>query len=487
MNYKGKKNHAIKYLKNIFSRHDNIIDDLIINTYDNEIFLFEPNYDSFKDYLIKHKKEIKYSIPDGYVDTEDFPLDFDSIIENDIICNDVFDFLIAKTKIEKIEILYKNNNNKTNIFPKHKKDNGLKPENFRWLFNHSEMIKLVDRIFVHHIQTLISKKSEYINNNIFKSNIKREKNYSCQDIGIKGTESLESVILLDFKNAFDSPKYSSDIYDILYNEFKILTQDENKAKNLCSLYLLMINNRKCYFHNTLIKINKGIPQGLSSSTLIFTIIFKYIIDIWEKETDYLKDDNLDMTIYIDDIYIKIKINDYNLISMIIYSFEDLFSKYNFHLNYNKCKADDNLRLTFDRLTERDFYLGIPFTREKELYCYLILKNFKEKNRINNRFLNWRTIQYMLLNEEFYSRSSILGFFSWKLKPILPNTEIGLHEKTKIFINNIEISWYDYGNFILSLIILYTDTNVYYQILLSILFVIIYLLFLFWLYIIFIIT
>jgi hypothetical protein len=65
------------------------------------------------------------------------------------------------------------------------------------------MFKLVDRIFVHHIQHYISLQENYINKEIFKSNIDRKKNFSCQEIGIKGTETKDSVILLDFKNAFD--------------------------------------------------------------------------------------------------------------------------------------------------------------------------------------------------------------------------------------------------------------------------------------------
>lgn len=79
------------------------------------------------------------------------------------------------------------------------------------------------------------------------------------------------------------------------------------------------------------------------------------------------------------------------------------------------------------MNSNDFYLGIPFTRDINLYGQLILENFNNKYMCN---LTWNEV-YDIIETNKKSKNCLLGFFNFKLK-ILIGDSLN-HDKTIEFI------------------------------------------------------
>jgi hypothetical protein len=321
------------------------------------------------------------------------------------------------------------------IFPKYKSGDVTKPENFRYLVNHHNAVKIINRIWC---MELIQKCGKNIpDNQIYKANLVKSFSGSIINTAVSNTQSIDNVVLIDISRAFDSLEW-----DVLENLLLTnLTRKINSetAKELVEQYMTIIKNRELYYNGHLIEISKGIPTGLPSSNLVFTLALEEILFRWLNETGYKNDKDFIMNVYVDDIYLKIK--NTSEVNNIVNSLIKQLSTYQLNINKIKSKADESLKIsTINVIKNTDYYLGIPFTRDIKLYGQLVLNEFKT-NKMN---LSWGQIYDKLNSEDtpYEEISIIIGFMNYKLRPFLDlnsesnensNTIESNREKIKKFI------------------------------------------------------
>jgi hypothetical protein len=302
---------------------------------------------------------------------------------------------------------------KVQVFTKFKKGDPQNPINYRYLMNHSKIVKVADRI-------LLSLLSEWLNNtiivdrDIFKNPIfKKENIIRTAEVADINTRSIHDVVLLDIKNAYDNVEWYL-IRTLLYNNLKRKI-GRCKAFYYVNKYIMILYNREITFEGIKIDTSKGIPQGLPSSVAIFTFIMEEIIYNWRKTSIYEHGIDYLLNIYVDDIYLKIL----NLpeCKNIVMDLITCFNKYNFKINFDKCKADHSICsiLSFRPILETDKYLGIPFTRDLSLYLDIIFTEFYERHNIN---IHPSELLNILNGPETDLRRITYGFFNYKLYPLI---------------------------------------------------------------------
>jgi hypothetical protein len=252
--------------------------------------------------------------------------------------------------------------------------------------------------------------------NIYKANLVKAFNGSIIDTAIENTKTIDSVVLLDISKAFDSLEWDV-LEELLQTNLSRKTSLE-KAKELVEQYMTIIKNRKLYYNNNLVSISKGISTGLPSSNLVFTLVLEEILFRWFSRYNFKNNEDFIMSIYVDDIYLKIlQKQEANKIVQSLIKFLEL---YKLNINISKSRVCPNLKVDLpNKLTITDFYLGIPFTRDIELYGKLILSDF-QKNKLN---LSWIEIYNNLCKKESDDNTKkIIGYFNYKLKPLLKNDD-----------------------------------------------------------------
>ena len=439
-------NHNIvDYLNNLY--RSNYIPDK--NKNNNLIELLEKDYpeiynknfsslNKFNKFLNTYILNIKYK--NDYYNT----IDRDSIINKDNITNelliDIYEYIRGNTNI-----IYKYN--KTKLYSKPKKQNPKEPSDYRYLTDHHDFIKIIDRIFIYFNKILVDK--QYIDTDIFIVKI--------LDIDIKNfsyyadinTQSKNRVLCLDFSNAFDNVEWYR-LYDHMINFYK-KSMSFVLAEALTNFYFPILQNRIFYFYSYdyKIEVKKGISQGFPSSNLIFTIFMIQIIDEWMHKINLKIKDYLDMNIYIDDIFIRFKKYDKKnnyILNKLIKEFELNDIK----INNKKCFGDKKLNLNFKyrQIKDNDFYLGIPFTRNNKYFDY-IMNNFREKYEIKKIYMkeyNKYNIEYSwnnfidIIKNNKEEIKIITGFLRYKLKPLTKNKMTNI-EILSIIHNNYKFSIY----------------------------------------------
>lgn len=281
------------------------------------------------------------------------------------------------------------------------------PDNFRYLTNHHNVIKIIDRLWC--LELINKCKNKLPDKNIFISNLINQKFKKIYKILISNTENLENIIILDIKKAFDSLDWN-----IIYRLLLInLTRKINKkeAIKLLNEYFLIIKNKKIYYENILIDIFSGIPSGLPSSKIIFQFVLEEIYLRWIHKNINFKN-CFAINIYMDDIYFKFNENIQINPILISISFINYLKEFGLIINTKKIKVSKNLyNYKFGSiLNENDFYLGIPFSRDFKLFGNLILQKFHETYNTN---ISWNDI-YNIIIQNKNSKNCILGFFCYKL-------------------------------------------------------------------------
>ena len=347
------------------------------------------------------------------------------------------------------------------IIPKYKCNGSPSdPKNFRYLINHHNVIKIIDRLWCRYVITKMGDNkpdptiytASMITNQVLSNNL-----------SIQNTLSYDSVVLLDIQKAFDSLEWYV-IQELLIANLSrkiasgcspsgVHASSCEEAINLVNCYLTVIKNRKVYYNNKLVNIQKGVPTGLPSSGLIFMLCMEEIIYRWMNSTStvfgprekYVNNQDFVLNVYVDDIYMKI-LNKQKT-KEIVYSLIDELNKYNLFVNYPKCKAEESLMiLNFDKIKPTDFYLGIPFTRDIKLYKKLILNDFNKRNNFND---SWSDIYYRIKYHDTDSKlyKSTYGFMVYKLKPLMISNEMNRENMCEFIKNNL-FSWYEYIMFLI---------------------------------------
>jgi hypothetical protein len=279
-------------------------------------------------------------------------------------------------------------------------------KNYRFLQVHSKPLKLIDRLWCCRITNIIKN----LDTTIFISNLVKGMNDATIIAADNNTRSIENVILIDIEKAFDSCDYTI-LEELLKSN---LSRNSNPiiAENLTKQYMYILKEREIFFDNKKINYQKGLPVGLPSSNLVFSLIIDEIIFRWKNQNEHLFEIGKDfkLNIYVDDIYIKL----FNLIikDSVIITLIDILKMYGFTVNFDKCKADKNLNIKiFGNLEETDMYLGIPFTRDIKTYTDLILKKYKLDK-------SYKSIYDKLKKDNHPEKKKILGFFNYKFKPLI---------------------------------------------------------------------
>jgi hypothetical protein len=409
---------VIDYLKELWN--SNFIDeDIPVEEEEVELQLEQDNnIDEKKEDLTEFKKEVKSKLQAlrdvGFRVYHNIGLEKEvnlqpkTVTDNDI--DKVHTYKIG-TYLTRKQLM--TNIAKCTVFPKYKSGLITEPSNFRYLVNHHNTIKILDRMWV--LETIQKMGANIPDPEIYKSNLVKNFSPSIIHTAIKNTFSIDSIILLDITRAFDSLEW--DILEELL--LANLTRKTNSeiAKEIVSQYMVILRNRELYYNNIIVPISKGIPTGLPSSNLVFTLALEEILFRWMNTYGYTNNREFMLNVYVDDIYIKIM----NLLKTkdVVTSLIEFLAKYKLYVNKTKSKASYNLDLIeFNELKETDYYLGIPFTRNKQLYGELILKEF-QKNKLN---LSWETIYNKLSSDDKNDDNVpiIFGFMNYKLKPIMNN-------------------------------------------------------------------
>ena len=307
------------------------------------------------------------------------------------------------TKYNTIRPSLLNKINYTEILTKHKNGDKNNLNNYRFLFNHSTYGKLLDKLWTLDLLKKIEKNPYYsvFNRGDFKCYIK--------EVAKEVTDKKDNIILLDLKKAFDSVEWIN--FEKLLKP-SLIRRIGNDGIKLYYQYINFIQNRRCYYKKNLINIKKGIPTGLPSSSVIFTLILDELLYKFFKinysEKDYKKDFKL--YVYMDDIAIHIK--NKNKIKKIINSLENIFSYYKFTINKKKSLISKNIShnlIHYKIIKPDDYYLGLPFSRNKINYLQIILEQFKTRN------VELNIIDYhdLYIKYKLYKKK-IDGFFRYKI-------------------------------------------------------------------------
>ena len=327
------------------------------------------------------------------------------------------------------------------VFPKYKSGDITKPENFRYLVNHHNTVKILDRIWCSELITKCG--TNLPDNSIYKSSLVKSFNGSIITVANENTKSIDNVVMVDVMKAFDSLDWDI-LEDLLISN---LTRKINKesATDLVSQYMTILKNRELYYNNIRVEVSKGISTGLPSSNLVFTLAIEEILFRWFAKSGFSNNKDFKMNVYVDDIYLKIL--NIAKASEIVNSLIDYLQSYKLLVNKGKTKADEKLKISglTNILSTSDYYLGIPFTRDIKLYGQLILNELNKKMKVT-----WCDVYDILIEEEssidkalIYGflnyKSRICGFLNYKLRPFHVNTN---EEFNKEFITK-----FVYDNFV----------------------------------------
>ena len=270
-----------------------------------------------------------------------------------------------------------------------------------------------------------------INDKLFKSFLLDPDFSQIRNLAVTNTTTLENKVILDISKAFDNIDWDT-MYRLVNSNLS--KKIGNKiTKELLDEYIVLLNNKIIYHDNSIINIYSGIPLGLPSSTIIFHFMFEEIVLRWLNTINkYNK--HFILNIFVDDIYFEFdEFITVTEINYLITNFMNYLNKFGLNVNRDKIKISPNIytKKFGNILKETDLYLGIPFTRNIEIYVKIILDQFDERYNSN---LTWENIYNHILTNTKCS-NSLLSFFCFKIKPI-----VGDYINKNILLNFIKINY-----------------------------------------------
>jgi hypothetical protein len=388
--------------------------------YNQHIFNTNSKDEYIKD-LIKNTVKLEEISNTAYVnDIEHKELAIDilkNLIDNKELQNNLYKFEIGNLE-QKIKIIQKNG--KVELFAKIKDNSKDKNDinNYRFIANHTKTLKIIDRLYIVKLCKLLG--DNFIDKNIFKASLKGNFNNACIITAIENTKNFDNVTLLDILKAFDSVDWN-DTRQLLIRAFARKLPLE-LAISLADEYMVLLVNRQFYYKKNKVIIERGISQGLPSSSFIFTIILQEIVIEWMNNVKFKINIDFKLNIYIDDIYFKLYIQN---ITHIVFDFIKVITKYKLFINYKKSKADPKLNIQeFNILQSNDKYLGIPFTRNVKEYKENILIEYIENHQLKideySIVVSWKDFYTILNNKTLNIKliNHLRGFLTYKLKPLM---------------------------------------------------------------------
>ena len=415
INYDGDINEAVNYLNNLYSSDT----DIFLNYINfGKLSIDKKEFEKFINYLNNNIENLCFKANVGsYISTIEAYL---SLNKND--------FILSKDKQRLLFLCYKDLS-KTNqireslfryirnsrIHTKYKEGDKLKISNYRFLFDHNKLYKIIDKLLSIELIDKLEKSDNLPNSELVINNISRIYKKSIKDNSYEITKLNQNIILLDISKAYDNVGWDL----IEFKLEKLLTKKlgSDYGKKFTKKYLFLLKSRKVFFKDNNLVIKKGIATGLASSTIIFTLIFE---NIFEEIINILKSMNIKLNkdykvkLFVDDICIKIIDNNQLKIYKILDVVQNTLMYYNYKINKNKSKCSPNLNLNMSKLNDGDCYLGLPFSSSPKNYMDIILRQFNERH-IN---INYRSILKILrfdgIKYQKEIKNKLFGFFNYKL-------------------------------------------------------------------------
>jgi hypothetical protein len=193
-------------------------------------------------------RNIGFRIYHNIVLEKEVNLEPNTVSNQDI--NQVYDFRVG-------DVINRNNLMKNisrcTIFAKYKSGDKTKPENFRYLVNHHNVIKIIDRIWC--IDLVKKCGNNLPNPEIYKSNLVKSFNQSIVETAVQNTKSMDGVVLLDIRRAFDSLEWNI-LEDLLQTNLTRKCGLES-SKEFVSQYMTVIRNRDLYYDGKKVEVSKG--------------------------------------------------------------------------------------------------------------------------------------------------------------------------------------------------------------------------------------
>lgn len=414
--YTGEEKEMLSFLKKYYySNNSNYESQNIIFEKDD---INEKEFNIFRNYLCQNIENICFDASIGSYNTqmeEEISVrkkDIMSLNNQKILYRCYFDLnkynKIRDSNFEKI--------NKCFIYTKLKKYPSNLPQNFRFIFSHHPVYKILDKLLTLELIDKMDKENKSINRNIFVNSYDRKYTNSIREQSYK-ILNLKNLVIMDIKSAFPNVTLITLKHLLKRNLTKKF--GNSYSETFLTKYLFMLKNRKSYYNKNLIDIKKGISTGLPSSTIIFMLLLEEIanelIEILNKNNIKYKID-YDLNIFVDDIAFIILNKKFTKI--IIYKFINMLNYYGFVINKKKCKISPDLELDiFNKIKSGDYYLGLPFSSKPKEYLDFCLKEFQERH-ID---INYEDIKKIIKLDKLkvYNKSSLIvnkirGFFQYKL-------------------------------------------------------------------------
>ena len=351
--------------------------------------IFRGNFACYSDNLEKEMSLTKKSIVMNYNKTKELYLCLDDLIRYDSIRPELFNKIKHAT-----------------LFVKHKKGVNTEPKNFRYLSNHTNNFKILDKYWTNNIIRVLERNNSLPDKNIVRNNFDRKFTFSIKNLALEKLIEYrkgKNIILIDIQKAFDS--ISWDILEKLL--VKNLTRKTNKqfAEKMVRQYMFLITKRIINYNNIRIDFNKSIATGLPSSTLVFSLLVEQIVYDW-----YIKENcknDVVINTYVDDMFLTFK--NLNRVDILVKSLIDYLKEFKLIVNKDKTKTNIQ-KLNYPKITNSDCYLGMPFADNKMNYINECIDMFKkryyniEKNDI---------IKILTSDDYPNEKKQILGFFNYK--------------------------------------------------------------------------
>ena len=413
ISFDGDINEAVEYLNELYNSDININ---LENINFDKLNINNEEIKKFNKYIKDNMNNICFKANVGsYMSNIEEHL---SIKKNDLVLNKSNQrllFLCCKDLNKTNQIrnsLFKYIKN-TRIHTKLKKGDQLKISNYRFLFDHNNLFKIIDKILSIELLKKLEENNSMPDNNIVINNISRIFKKSIKENSYLITKSNENLILLDISKAYDNVEWNL----IEFKLEKLLSKKVNKefASNFTKKYLFLLKNRKVYFKENQLNIKKGVSTGLASSTIIFTLIFEEIfteVNSILKTKDILIKNDFELKLFVDDICIKILSK--NKTKPIINIIEKSLEYYGYKINKDKSKCSPNLNLDMENIKNGDCYLGLPFSNSPKNYMDIILKEFQNKHIDINYKDIFKILMFDGIKYQKEIKNKIFGFFNYKL-------------------------------------------------------------------------
>jgi len=414
INYRGSDESMVEYLSELWKEEicrdsSNITEEETIKDYGVKDYGIK-DLTNFKNTLSKVSNNLVFKGNFGCYNNaleKEMSLTKKSIIMNKKQCLELYLCLNDLIRYNSIRTTLFDNIKYATIFIKHKNGEDKDPKNFRFLSNHSNCFKILDKFWTNSLITTLTRNNSLPDKNIVRNNFDRTFTISIRDLAFEKLSKFKNgskIILLDIRKAFDSVSW-----DVLKGLLiKNLTRkiNKNSADKIVEQYMFLNTSRCIKFNSKTIKFNKSIATGLPSSTIVFSLLIEQLIFEWMNKEKC--DSQVLINTFVDDMYLEFK--DTSNAQELVESLIEYLNNSKLMINTGKTKTNID-GLPYDKINKSDCYLGMPFALNEKDYIEECLAMFKDRYydiEVEN------IIDILESDDHIKIRREILGFFNYKL-------------------------------------------------------------------------